>query len=522
MEKRLFLAIILSICVLLVYSSISGQFLKKEPKNLNNSVEISQNIINKPIENEFEIPPLLEEVKNDSDSYKLFDNSKLQIKIDIFGGGIKEVFIKDYNSFIPQKNIVGIVGFDGENYKESIINDLITLSYSEKKSNLIINQEFEFEKDKYFWNFKIKITNNSKEKSYVNYGLILGSIENKILKNSVDQRYYEFSIAFQDSVLRKQLNSLNSLNLDKKPLWIGIRDRYFCSILISDTRITKIEKISNEKGLKFVAIPETIEILPGETKVNSFRVYTGPQTPALISEFEHSSEQIIHYGFFDTISKMLLGVLRTINKVCKNWGVTLIVFSILVFVVLSPLSIKSFSSMKKMQELQPEIEELKSRFKDSPQKLNKELMNLYKEKKINPFGGCLPVLLQMPIFVSLFQLLMRFVDLKGAKFLWISDLSLPDRVFVLSKSLPVIGNEINLLPIIMIITMLIQQKITTFKQTGAQDAAQQQKMMSLVMSVFFGIIFYHMPSGLVLYWTINSILMLVFQSRFLFAKNDKK
>ncbi len=242
----------------------------------------------------------------------------------------------------------------------------------------------------------------------------------------------------------------------------------------------------------------------------------------LISEFEHSSEQIIHYGFFDTVSKMLLGVLRAINKVFKNWGVTLIVFSVLVFVVLSPLSIKSFSSMKKMQELQPEIEALKNKFKDSPQKLNKELMNLYKEKKINPFGGCLPVLLQMPIFVSLFQLLMRFVDLKGAKFLWISDLSAPDRVFVFSKSLPVIGNEVNLLPIIMIITMLIQQKITTFKQASAQETAQQQKMMSLIMSVFFGIIFYHMPSGLVLYWTVNSLLMLVFQSRFLFAKNDKK
>jgi YidC/Oxa1 family membrane protein insertase len=129
--------------------------------------------------------------------------------------------------------------------------------------------------------------------------------------------------------------------------------------------------------------------------------------------------------------------------------------------------------------------------------------------KVNPFGGCLPLILQMPIFFALYNALMRSVALKGATFLWIKDLSEPDKLFTLPVSLPVISNEFNLLPIIMAIGMFFQQKISSAAASGA--SAEQQKIMLIVMPIMFGFIFYRMPSGLVLYWLVNSMLMLGFQ-----------
>jgi YidC/Oxa1 family membrane protein insertase len=168
-------------------------------------------------------------------------------------------------------------------------------------------------------------------------------------------------------------------------------------------------------------------------------------------------------------------------------------------------------SMKEMQILQPKVEELRKAYKDNPQKMNKEIMELYREHKVNPMGGCLPLLLQMPIFFALYNALMRSVVLKGAKFLWIQDLSEPDRLIVLSKSLPLLGNELNILPIIMALGMFVQQKISSASASGA--SAEQQKIMLIIMPVMFGFIFYRMPAGLVLYWFVNSTLMLIFQLR---------
>jgi len=172
---------------------------------------------------------------------------------------------------------------------------------------------------------------------------------------------------------------------------------------------------------------------------------------------------------------------------------------------------KQMRSMKQMQVLQPRIEELRKIYKDNPQKLNTEIMGLYREYKVNPLSGCLPLILQMPIFFALYQVLLRSVGFKGAKFLWIKDLSLPDRLFILPATIPFLGNEINLLPILMTIGMFIQQKFSM--ATSSTGSAEQQKFMMILFPLMFGFIFYHMPSGLVLYWFINSTLMLFYQLR---------
>ncbi len=218
-----------------------------------------------------------------------------------------------------------------------------------------------------------------------------------------------------------------------------------------------------------------------------------------------------YFGTFDFIAQLLLQLLGFFYSLVHNWGLAIIILSIVVYFLLFPLSIKQMRSMKEMQLLQPKIEALRKELKDNPQKLNKEIMELYKEHKVNPLGGCLPLLLQMPIFFALYQALIRSVALRGAHFLWIKDLSSPDKVFVFKGSIPFLGNQVNILPILMAIGMFVQQKISMAKAAG--EAAQQQQMMSIIMPIMFGVIFYQMPSGLVLYWFVNSLLMLWYQFR---------
>ena len=202
-----------------------------------------------------------------------------------------------------------------------------------------------------------------------------------------------------------------------------------------------------------------------------------------------------------SISRVLLKILTFLHNLLNNWGLAIIGLSFLIWLVFFPLTSKSMKAMKRMQDLQPKIEHLRQSYKDNPQRLNKEIMQLYRDERVNPFGGCLPILLQLPIFIGLYQMLLRSDVLTGANFLWINDLSKPDQIFTIE------GFPINILPIITALLMYLQQKHTLKSASGAQ--ADQQKMMSYIMPVMFGFIFYRMPSGLVLYWLVNSLLMLV-------------
>ncbi len=163
--------------------------------------------------------------------------------------------------------------------------------------------------------------------------------------------------------------------------------------------------------------------------------------------------------------------------------------------------------MRKIQDLQPKMAELREKYKNDPQKLNTEVVQLYKIHNINPLAGCLPMLLQMPVFISLYQVLWRTHNFQGAEFLWIKDLSLPDRLIVFTQEFPFIGNELNILPFFMSIVMFFQQKLSS-KSMVISDPSQemQQKMMMYIFPLFIGGIFYHFASGLTLYFTVFYLL----------------
>jgi YidC/Oxa1 family membrane protein insertase len=197
-----------------------------------------------------------------------------------------------------------------------------------------------------------------------------------------------------------------------------------------------------------------------------------------------------------------------------NIGVVIIILSILTKVLFYRLTHKSFKSMKDMQRLQPKLKELQEKYKDDKNKLNQATMALYKEAGVNPLGGCLPLLFQMPVFIALFSVLRNTIELRGAPFvLWINDLSSPDVLFDHGVNLPFLGSELHLLPLLMGVAMYVQSKTGGGSPTGgpAAGAAGQQKMMQTMMPIMFTVLFYGMPSGLVLYWLVNNIFSIVQQ-----------
>ena len=195
-----------------------------------------------------------------------------------------------------------------------------------------------------------------------------------------------------------------------------------------------------------------------------------------------------------------------INVWIPNYGLVLILFSVLVKIVVFPLTKKSYQSSKEMQALQPEIAKLKEKYKNNPQKLNKATIGLYKERGVNPLGGCLPILIQMPLLISLFQVFRSTIELRGAHFVgWITDLSAPDVVFRLPFSVPLYGDGVAILPLIMGVTMFIQQKMMPTQASG------QQVFMSYFMTGFFVLLFNGFPSGLNLYYTLFNVLTILQQ-----------
>ena len=189
------------------------------------------------------------------------------------------------------------------------------------------------------------------------------------------------------------------------------------------------------------------------------------------------------------------------HKVIPNYGVVLIIFSILIKIIVYPLTRKSYQSMRAMSSLQPKLKALKEKHAKDPQKLNKATMALYKEEGVNPMGGCLPMLIQMPLLFALFRVFRSTIELRGEPFmLWITDLSAPDTLFEIG------GFPINILPLLMGISMLLQQRMTpTTGQAG------QQKQMMYFMNIFFIFIFYKFPSGLNLYYTLFNVLTILQQ-----------
>ena len=218
--------------------------------------------------------------------------------------------------------------------------------------------------------------------------------------------------------------------------------------------------------------------------------------------------EAVPIGMLGQIGLILLVLLSWIASVTHNYGVAIILLSTAVTCATAPFTIMGFRSMKKMQELKPRIDKIMAQHKGDQARANREVFALYKEHKVSPLGGCLPILLQMPIFIALFQAISHFVELRGQRFLWAADLSLPDHLLKLPTHLPILGDYLNALPLIMAAVMYFQTKASQ-GASGSDQNPMASAFSGPIMPIMFGVMFYQFPAGLVLYWLSNSLLSLL-------------
>ena len=300
--------------------------------------------------------------------------------------------------------------------------------------------------------------------------------------------------------------------------WVAQRNKYFTAALIADPDHPGVYGAYSAEAVPIRADgngPETltryhmsIGYQAGQTV--AMTVYLGPLSYFIIKDLEVDLERIMNFGFalIRPISKFVLYSLVFLHKYIPNYGVVLILFALAVRVVTNPLTKKSSYSTQKMQMVQPQVKELQAKYKGNPQKLNKEMMALWKAEGVNPLGGCLPILIQMPLLWALFIVFRTTIELRGAPFaLWITDLSAPDVIFTLPFSIPLYGDGVTVLALIMGVTMFVQQKLS-----GAASNPQQKPMMYMMTGMFF-LIFNQFPSGLNLYYAFSNILAIVQQRR---------
>jgi YidC/Oxa1 family membrane protein insertase len=290
----------------------------------------------------------------------------------------------------------------------------------------------------------------------------------------------------------------------EQPLdWMAVKNKFFVQILAPDGGSAGGELIAvrdpARKGFEVAEVAATMRftervLQPGATHSQTFRYYVGPKKYDELKDLGNRQDEVMEFGMLKWFCKQLLLLMNFIHAYVKSYGVAIIILTAIVRLVFWPVTHKSTESMKKMQALQPEMQKLKEKYKDKPQKLNQEMMALYKEHKVNPASGCLPIVIQIPVFIALYTVLRSAIELRFADFLWIGDLSEPERLFASLLPIP-----LNILPLVMTATMIWQQKLTP-----SVGDPQQQKMMML-MPVVFLFIFYPMASGLVLYWSVSQI-----------------
>lgn len=271
------------------------------------------------------------------------------------------------------------------------------------------------------------------------------------------------------------------------PDWIASQDMYFVVAMLPRNGSERAIVRKMDDGRVAIGLYTQIKLEPGTAMSLKALTYMGPKEMDSLKAVDPSLAETVDMGFFAFIAKPLLVLMNYFYRYVGNYGIAIIILTILIKIVFIPFSNASFKSMKNMSKLQPQINELRDRHKKDKEQLNKSIMALYKENKVNPAGGCLPILVQIPVFFALYRALLGAIELRHAPFmLWIADLSAKDPLYIT--------------PIVMGATMFLQQKMTP--ATG--DPRQQQIM--LFMPIVFTALFVNLPSGLVIYWTVNNIL----------------
>lgn len=370
--------------------------------------------------------------------------------------------------------------------------------YWESESGLKITKTYTFHKGLYVADVSYKVENAS----LVDW---VGSAYGQINRTEPKEGGSHFIYTYTGAVLstpEKRYEKIDfgdieddKLSIDVNNGWVAMLQHYFISALIPGSKEDQYRYYTlNPDNRSYVigAITPSKTILPGSNDELSHRVYFGPKLQKELEQVAEGLDLTVDYGIFWFLAKPLYWVLDYIHQFTNNWGWAIVLVTLFLKLVFYKLSAAGYRSMANMRKVQPRLLSIRERYKGDRARLNQAMMDIYKEEKINPLGGCFPILIQIPVFISLYWVLLESVELRQADFvLWIHDLSIPDPYFVL--------------PLLMGITMFVQQKLNPAPMDPVQ--AKVMSFLPIVFTVFFAFF----PSGLVLYWVVNNALSIAQQ-----------
>jgi YidC/Oxa1 family membrane protein insertase len=395
--------------------------------------------------------------------------------------------------YVSDKTRVKVV--EGEN---------ITLTFRyEAPGWLRITRQYLFYPDKYLIDLSIRVENLSSQ-PWENAPTL--SLINLPISSSGGSRYsFQGPALFSNDELQEvKIKKIKGETQFPGPIdWLAYTSQYFAMAVVpidlapNHSQLKALDTARQMVKTTFVGPKITLQ--PGVQQEFRYKLFMGPKEESYLNAADPKLKYMINYGWFDVIAQPLLKFLKLTNRFTRNYGVDIIILTILIKILFWPLTHKSYVSMRQMKKLQPKMQKIREKYKDDKEKMNQEIMQMYRTHKVNPVGGCLPMLLQIPVFFALYRVLYSALAIRHAHFwLWINDLSAPDRLF-LGFDIPYLGG-LPVLTILMGVSMFAQQKMSP--TTGDP---RQEKMM-LMMPVVFTVFFVNFPSGLVLYWLVNNVL----------------
>ncbi len=480
-----------------------------------------------------DIPEISDAFQNESIKFStpMFDG-----KISKVGGYIFDVKLKEYsdspnsnnptrimetgefisNTIIKAKDL-GIPKEINFNYNNSIIN-LVTgtkqFDLTSKFGSVTIQKSFMFNSDSYGIEQQIVVYNKS------NSNLVFRVFEESI--GQVDAAEHNVMGYFLDEDMEKVDSPPSETekiigNID----WYGFSKKYFLASNIlskTDEKTLKYSKYS-KSSIRSVLSYKTINLMPGASYTTSSTIFLGPKDPDVLEKFGKNFATAHDLGWFGWLAGPLEKLLKMSYGFVNNYGIAIIFITLLIRIIFLPLTIKSMMSMKKMQSkmalMKPKLDAVKEQYKDDKTTQNSEIMKLYSKEGVNPLSslsGCLPMLVQIPVFVALYNVLLYSLDLRHSEFLWITDLSSPEMLF----DIPGTGIPFRVLPLVMGISWFLTQKLTP-PNPGADEF---QTKIFQYMPIMFTVMFWGLPSGLILYWTISNVIS-IFQQLYINKKFEK-
>lgn len=377
---------------------------------------------------------------------------------------------------------------------------LVVALSGETAQGLQVTKQFTFKRGSYLLNVAYQIDNNQDDKTWTGY------LNTQLLRSSPQEDKSSlfhmgsftgasYSVPGQHRYKKLTFKDMNKANLDVETRggWVAMQQHYFLTAWIPDSSSThRLYTRTQGDNYTIGQVSAPIVVSPHQSQSIQTQLYLGPELTDVLKAIAPGLDLTVDYGWLWFISQVLFTVMKAIYSVVGNWGWSIVLVTLLIKLAFFKLQAKSFKSMARMRHLQPKMNALRERYGNDKAKLSQATMELYRQEKVNPLGGCLPMLIQIPVFIALYWVLIESVQLRHAPFiLWITDLSAADPYHVL--------------PIIMGLSMLIQQKLNP----APPDPMQAKVMMFL--PVVCTIIFLNFPAGLVLYWTVNNTLAILQQ-----------